>query len=834
MDFLEAWKLDRSHLDPSPVHLHSPTDQADSQPSPSYSHSLIPVPVTQPKHKKKNTLSNAFHRIDALHEYQPIPAAVIGRGTTTSKALFLTDWRVAFNDVKYAKVVRRIGNLQALRARDADADTAKQDEEEDGGVGVAGGGWSFKQPKKHRGVAVPLAHWDHLLDQVGWLQADFKAERRWKLSVAFLLASKVAEWHSAGHDGKKALCVNASIPQKSLLKRREQDEHEREEQEQQTEMLPIDSEMEVNDAINEHVGGVTGEKDEENETGRGMVDDNMAGRILRQQEEEQVQEQEQDATALKNSHTHTDLPMDIDELTRPPTLEQDIREEEEGGDTGSSAQSGHSMYSGQSQSTHTSTTTNTHTTTPHKDIIEARKPLLEGEMRVMADMSEMSGGEVSDLSELFPDLPTYTATASATAPQSMRAPVHTAKVERGVGAATATALSGNGNENGRVDTSSAQAGRVAHVSRLMQYKTMLVSSLEPGKHRARSAWDVDTFDNYTHTLDGVMEGGNVGASAGTGASDLFHGKKTKSGSANTCWENRPEGSPAIGLQWSEEEDNLLHTLTQQYTGNWLLVADIFNGSHQAFSHRPADRREPVDCFERWKSGEGREKERDKEREREKEKEREREKEREKDKDKDVKETTKKTKDTKKKQLPSDQSRRAQRRSHLVTLIGKSVKKREKEMSKREGQAKRVSLFAHETHATDVTRLQLDPVVMSTLKLERDRQVQAELVRRQQAAAYRQAQAFLMKGGNPRMLPPNHPVAIAAAAVARGGGVGEGGQAGQAGQAGQVHQVPQTAQSTQPFNSPQLQQAALMGANNANLPPQLQQQVRAMGNGGGGQ
>lgn len=147
--------------------------------------------------------------------------------------------------------------------------------------------------------------------------------------------------------------------------------------------------------------------------------------------------------------------------------------------------------------------------------------------------------------------------------------------------------------------------------------------------------------------------------------------------------------------------------------------------------------------------------------------------------------------------------------------------------------------------------------MSSLKTERDRQVQAEFFKRQQALAYRQAQAYLMKGGNPRMLPPNHPVAIAAAAVAQGKAVGAGAVPGspgaggsgsqnmqgiqgvpQAGQAGVgVPQVPApappaqnqpTQPPTHPFNSPQLQQAALIGANNANLPPQLQQQVRAMG------
>ncbi|TIC07679.1 hypothetical protein E3Q15_04154 [Wallemia mellicola] len=573
--------------DPTPVSLYNRSSNSQS----SYSHSLTPLP-TQLHPDKKRKRRSSLYKIQALYQYQPL-----FKHLQSTKSISQNDWNLAKNEIKYNKVINKIDSLQ-------NSDV----------------GWSFKQPKKHKGVPINYSHWDHLLEHVTWLQSDYKSERMLKLSIAALLAKECQKWHTLSPSDRKSITVSSYIPQSTA--------------------------------------------------------------------------------------------MDLDE----------------------------------------------------KPVQQSRQPLLEPTINPVVDLEKLSNGHLNDLSQFFPDLPSYDI-KSAT-------------------------------QETRYDPSSSQSSKLTPVNRLMDYKLTLVSSLEPGKHRVQNEWDLDSFDNQTSTLQNVFDEPynplSVSSSAPT-LSDLFSGKKPKSDKDKL--NNPPSGVPSTSLHWSGEDDGLLTMLVKQYGYSWNFIADVFNGSTSYGSHRPPDKRSPIDCHQRWKQKTGgasadtpaastpsaQERERNE----------------------------KSKKDTKKKLNLSEQPRRALRRSQLVGIIGKSSKKREKDTSKRESQQKRVSLFAHETHSTDVSKLQTDPIALSTLKAERDRQVQAEFFRRQQALAYRQAQQYLMKGGNPKMLPPNHPVAIAAAAVAQGKGPGS----------------PGAQQQATFAQSPQLQQAALMGANNAQLPPQLQQQVR---------
>ena len=78
-----------------------------------------------------------------------------------------------------------------------------------------GGRWSFRQPKKQRGIGgLVKTHWDYLMDEMvslifsvflsfsnelqKWMRIDFREERRWKLSMAYNLSTAVLEWHAAG------------------------------------------------------------------------------------------------------------------------------------------------------------------------------------------------------------------------------------------------------------------------------------------------------------------------------------------------------------------------------------------------------------------------------------------------------------------------------------------------------------------------------------------------------------------------------------------------------------------------------------------------------------
>ncbi len=60
---------------------------------------------------------------------------------------------------------------------------------------------------------VRKAHWDHLLEEMKWLQTDFREERRWKMTVAFHLAHEVAAWHRARTAAERAsFCVSVQRP----------------------------------------------------------------------------------------------------------------------------------------------------------------------------------------------------------------------------------------------------------------------------------------------------------------------------------------------------------------------------------------------------------------------------------------------------------------------------------------------------------------------------------------------------------------------------------------------------------------------------------------------
>ncbi|KAH9456074.1 hypothetical protein MJO28_006087 [Puccinia striiformis f. sp. tritici] len=72
--------------------------------------------------------------------------------------------------------------------------------------------WAYSQIKKPRIAAVQKAHWDHLLDEMTWLQVDFRQERRWKIATAHRLAKQVVQWHQADSLGKQGLQVKVHSP----------------------------------------------------------------------------------------------------------------------------------------------------------------------------------------------------------------------------------------------------------------------------------------------------------------------------------------------------------------------------------------------------------------------------------------------------------------------------------------------------------------------------------------------------------------------------------------------------------------------------------------------
>ncbi|KAA1471081.1 hypothetical protein DENSPDRAFT_929284 [Dentipellis sp. KUC8613] len=102
------------------------------------------------------------------------------RMSRATKCLSTHEWSVAFEELRFIRTLERIETL-----KDA-------------------GRWSYRQPKKQRGVGgLKKTHWDYLLDEMKWMRTDFREERKWKIALAYELSTTVLEWHKAGNQEER-------------------------------------------------------------------------------------------------------------------------------------------------------------------------------------------------------------------------------------------------------------------------------------------------------------------------------------------------------------------------------------------------------------------------------------------------------------------------------------------------------------------------------------------------------------------------------------------------------------------------------------------------------
>ncbi|KAI0236825.1 chromatin modification- protein VID21, partial [Massospora cicadina] len=67
--------------------------------------------------------------------------------------------------------------------------------------------WSYRQMRRQPGPQRPLAHWDRVLEEMQWLQADFVEEKKWKVHMASYIAHAVVRWHRSTH--RASLCTRS-------------------------------------------------------------------------------------------------------------------------------------------------------------------------------------------------------------------------------------------------------------------------------------------------------------------------------------------------------------------------------------------------------------------------------------------------------------------------------------------------------------------------------------------------------------------------------------------------------------------------------------------------
>ncbi|CAG8572732.1 16033_t:CDS:10 [Acaulospora morrowiae] len=145
------------------------------------------------------------------------------------KALTTEDWTVAREEVKMVRVLERIDHLKNQ------------------------GLWSFQQIEPFRDPPRPYTHRDYLLDEMVWMQKDFKKERKWKIAAAFHMSRWVMDWHESKDDKERrdALCVKVRIPHKIPSKRnvdeRESTQEASSDANDEVKPEPVDDARDLND-----------------------------------------------------------------------------------------------------------------------------------------------------------------------------------------------------------------------------------------------------------------------------------------------------------------------------------------------------------------------------------------------------------------------------------------------------------------------------------------------------------------------------------------------------------------------------------------------------------
>jgi len=476
----------------------------------------------------------------------------LGPGKRVHNALLSHEWEVGLEEMKSIRVFERIEQLKADKK------------------------WSFRQPKKQRIGVVPKAHWDYLLEEMvsfsdrslssssalkltssllcrsqRWLQTDFRQESRWKVVAAHRLARACRAWRRASPEARVGLCVRVRPPrfldadaESGDLQGAMEVEEEQEEEERSMPTSPKG-------------------KEKEQETVAEKVGDGEA---------EALGEEETPAVDLANGTAATNpAPAGAgqaggtggDEKTLDPTKGSVSRSQQQQVDAAkqlAQAQHVQALINYRLPVFHL---TATDTVIDPEVLVALREANAAGEL----SDEDLSIAEL-DLAALFPDLPLY----------------------------SDFVLAEDINMARRVEDSSAWTGRLTNVTRLLETKPLLISTLQPGKTLSLEGW-ADETASFVEDIDPPVDARDQLPNT---SSVLFAGRKPKDVSTGEVLvKPSPVPQPdvrASSILWLPDEDVRLLQLQRQYGLNWPLIAEIFNSATQ---RPPSDHRLPWDCFDRW-------------------------------------------------------------------------------------------------------------------------------------------------------------------------------------------------------------------------------------------
>ncbi|ORY82518.1 hypothetical protein BCR37DRAFT_315049 [Protomyces lactucae-debilis] len=149
-----------------------------------FKQSTLPVPAPRIKGYEVAPLPTLSAAVDLTlwlraASYQPMHDLMEG----ANKVVTTEAWLASIQEQKWIKTCKRIEQLKQQNK------------------------WSLRQPVKPV-IARRKAHHDFMLDEMAWMQTDFREERKWKMAMACEMAYAVKAWHEASD--KRSLTISAS------------------------------------------------------------------------------------------------------------------------------------------------------------------------------------------------------------------------------------------------------------------------------------------------------------------------------------------------------------------------------------------------------------------------------------------------------------------------------------------------------------------------------------------------------------------------------------------------------------------------------------------------
>ncbi|KAJ7074286.1 hypothetical protein C8F01DRAFT_971827, partial [Mycena amicta] len=512
------------------------------------------------------------------------------------KCLSTREWSVAMTELR---LVRALEQVEVLK----DA-----------------GRWSFRQPKKQRGVGgLSKTHWDYLLDEMKWMRIDFREERKWKLALAYHLSTAVLEWHCFSSHAERVaqgICVGWRPPKADEtddvplmetddplgldeepmdISMEEQspvppvsgslltvdygsDDDDDDEQEKQSVMDALEPTSVLDDALDaaekalelppssgfelEFKSALDSEEPPPEEFGKMDVDEDGEKKPVIKKEE--LDESSPQPLGLKESSSNPSLSQ-ADSLTAsvepgsliPPT-------------TKSSSKS--NVYA------------------PLRECLAYSEPskLFLDSRDVEEAMKNSTAGDAAlfptDLSEIFPDLPPLAMLDVAPGPGTAAPEGRPKKSEK---------RADRDDPNKRVEETTYT--KLFPVGKFMHTKPTLIGPLQPAKRWKNGQWipaeDSPALDVETPPvkIQDSLSGIKKPRSERRGEREAKESKEP--------FEIKDIPKRTSTHIWTTVDDNLLRSLVDRYPNNWPLIAECYNSAHVSIS---TDTRTARDCHDRWK------------------------------------------------------------------------------------------------------------------------------------------------------------------------------------------------------------------------------------------